>query len=568
MGALVRLDQVYDLVEGNIGSEVRAKIAAIAKELSHPLAQPVAKVICLLQYVKSVHRTAENIAAALHPGSRRLAARRASRRRCASWRPRTRFGSGDDGYRIPTPAEDDWERLRNGINPKPGDAHRLYTEVLDGFWQPQPSYTLFETKTFKAGLADPRAARSSTATWLFHVHLATSGKEFQVLATELRTRSQQERKNVFWAVALTTRSTARPSSSSARRRCSPARSARRKGEDTTHSSPRRRSGSAGTRTSFGALMKAACLSGSVYFRGNDRSPGTARRRMSARARPRVLGDVLPESSTASRRPRPRRPMSRRASTRCSPRRTFRACRRCSAASASCATRRARPSFDVESGPLQEVTGPHRGASELRRHGERPLPRGRVRQGALRLGLRGRAPARPVAPARRASRGDQQGADVRFGDQSSRREETFSNNNLFRQPRSGRRRARVRGAGEGRRSLPRHLRQPRSRSSNAGADRGRAAREVDRHEDDGRPRSRDAANAIACPGRTCSRRHRPDEGDPPWLRGQRDHHLQRLHRSIKDAIKRAAELDQADRARLEDIERARQALRQGCWPFLR
>jgi len=44
VGALARLDQVYDLVEGNIGSEVRAKIAAIAKELSHPLAQSVAKV--------------------------------------------------------------------------------------------------------------------------------------------------------------------------------------------------------------------------------------------------------------------------------------------------------------------------------------------------------------------------------------------------------------------------------------------------------------------------------------------------------------------------------------------
>ena len=44
LGALVRLDQVYDLVEGNIGSEVRAKISAIAKELSHPLAQAVAKV--------------------------------------------------------------------------------------------------------------------------------------------------------------------------------------------------------------------------------------------------------------------------------------------------------------------------------------------------------------------------------------------------------------------------------------------------------------------------------------------------------------------------------------------
>jgi len=57
---VARLDQVYDLVEGQYwASEIRAKISAISKEVEHPLAQPVAKVICLLQYVKSVHRTAK-----------------------------------------------------------------------------------------------------------------------------------------------------------------------------------------------------------------------------------------------------------------------------------------------------------------------------------------------------------------------------------------------------------------------------------------------------------------------------------------------------------------------------
>src|SRR3970282_594908 len=39
LGALVTLDQVYDLVEGNIGSEVRAKIAEIPRRVSHPMAQ-------------------------------------------------------------------------------------------------------------------------------------------------------------------------------------------------------------------------------------------------------------------------------------------------------------------------------------------------------------------------------------------------------------------------------------------------------------------------------------------------------------------------------------------------
>ena len=185
IGALARIDQVYDLVEGNIGSEIRAKIAAIAKELNHPLAQPVAKAICLLQYVKSVHRSAENIAAALHPsvdGDSQLAAvKEALRELEAAHKVR----QGDDGYRIPTPAEDDWERLRNGISPKPGDSHRLYAETLAAFWQPQPSHTLFDIKTFKAGLAI-NGREVTSGDMMFQVHLADDGKEFDALARELR----------------------------------------------------------------------------------------------------------------------------------------------------------------------------------------------------------------------------------------------------------------------------------------------------------------------------------------------------------------------------------------------
>src|SRR5262249_17982554 len=141
VGNLVRLDQVYDLIEGNIGSEVRAKIAAIAKELNHPLAQSVAKVICLLQYVKSVHRRAENFSAALQRSVDAEAKLASVNEALRELEPTQKIRHGDDGYRIPTPAEDDWEQLRNGISPKPGDSHRLYSEVLSTFWQPQPSHT-------------------------------------------------------------------------------------------------------------------------------------------------------------------------------------------------------------------------------------------------------------------------------------------------------------------------------------------------------------------------------------------------------------------------------------------
>ncbi len=292
LGDLVRLDQVYDLVEGNIGSEVRAKIAAISKELNHPLAQPVAKVICLLQYVKSVHRSAENIAAGLHGSasgdSQLTSVKEALRELEATHKVR----QGDDGYRIPTPAEDDWERLRNGINPKPGDSHRLYSEVLSAFWQPQPSHTLFDTKTFKAGLAI-HGREITSGDMVFQVHLSEDGKDFDLLAAELRKRSQQERKHVFWAIALTD-AIDRETVELFRSKEMLARKEREtKGEDTPALIAEERVRLRRYGDELRRLLRAACLSGRIYFRGNDRSPND-RAVDVGRTAAEVLGQVLPE----------------------------------------------------------------------------------------------------------------------------------------------------------------------------------------------------------------------------------------------------------------------------------
>lgn len=292
VGSLVRLDQVYDLVEGNIGSEVRAKIAAISKLVEHPLAQPVAKVICLLQYVKSVHRSAENLAAALHGqvgGDSQLASVKEALRALETAH---QVRHGDDGYRIPTPAEDDWERLRNGISPKPGDSHRLYQEALAGFWQPQPSHTLFDTKTFKAGLAI-HGRELTAGDMMFQLHLAEDGKDFDDLAAELRTRSQQERKHVFWAIALTD-SIDRETVELYRSKEMLARKEREtKGEDTPALIAEERVRLRRHGDELKRLLRAACLSGRIYFRGNDRSPSDRATDVGKTAAE-VLGTVLPE----------------------------------------------------------------------------------------------------------------------------------------------------------------------------------------------------------------------------------------------------------------------------------
>ena len=293
LGALVRLDQVYDLVEGNIGSEIRAKIAAIAKELSHPLAQPVAKVICLLQYVKSVHRSAENIAAALYPsvsGDSQLASVKEALRELEATQ---KVRHGDDGYRIPTPAEDDWERLRNGISPKPGDSHRLYYRGALGVLAAAAFAHALRHEDIQGRPRDPRPRRHERRHGVPAVISPTTEQDFESLAAELRTRSQQERKHVFWAVALND-AIDRETVELFRSREMLARKEREtKGEDTPALIAEERVRQRRHSEELRRLLRSACLSGRVYFRGNDRSPGDKAVDVNKSAAE-ILGQVLPE----------------------------------------------------------------------------------------------------------------------------------------------------------------------------------------------------------------------------------------------------------------------------------
>jgi len=294
VGTLATLDQVYDLQSGNIASEVRAKIEAIPKQLQepHPLAVPVAKTICLLQYVKSVHRKAEDIAACLHPhvsADSQLAGVNEALRQLEEAHLVRR---GDDGYRIPTASEDDWERVRNGAYPRPGDQHRIYQQVLESLWDPQPHHLLNGIKPFKGGLSfRRREVESGDIT--FQVHLVDEPSQLEAQASELRGRSRDERMDVFWVAALDgaidqalvelyrSRTVIEVKERDARTGTESALVAEeRRRRDLYWTELRRR-------------LSSALLSGSVFFRGTDRSPAEGMTDLSKAASD-ILADAAPQ----------------------------------------------------------------------------------------------------------------------------------------------------------------------------------------------------------------------------------------------------------------------------------
>ncbi|MFM7202020.1 MAG: BREX system P-loop protein BrxC [Myxococcota bacterium] len=292
VGRLVRLDHVYDLVEGNISSDVRAKIAALPSKVEHPLASSVAKVICLLQYVKTVHRTAENIAAALHSSVAGDAQLPVVKDALRALEAAQQVRHGDDGYRIPTPAEDDWERQRNGITPKPADSHAILRDILAGFWQPQPSHILLETRTFKAGLSF-LGNELSAGEMMFHLYPAEEGRDFKTLAEELRVRSQQERKQVFWAIALTDAIDREAVELFRSKEMLTRKERETRSDDTPALIAEERIRLRRHTDELRRLLRAACVSGRIYFRGNDRSPGERATDVGKTAAE-VLSQVLPE----------------------------------------------------------------------------------------------------------------------------------------------------------------------------------------------------------------------------------------------------------------------------------
>jgi hypothetical protein len=293
VGTLARIDQIYDLVSGNIPSELRGKISDIAKQVDHPLAAPVAKAICLLQFVKSIHRTAENIAACMHAAvnaDSRLAEVKAALEKLVGAKA---IRLGDDGYRIPSPAEDDWERQRDIFQPKPADENEIYRDTVSKLWAPQPQHQLLDTKLFKAALFLNNRPVQPEGDIPFHLSLSTKDADFQAESAEMRTRSKTETKSVFWAARLADKVDHHLTEVYRSKQIIAAkeRGARTRDELALVSDEKKRLGRHSDE--LRRLVRESLLAGTIWFRGNDRSPGDGATDVGKVAES-TLGIALPE----------------------------------------------------------------------------------------------------------------------------------------------------------------------------------------------------------------------------------------------------------------------------------
>ena len=160
IGALVTLDKVFELVEGNLSNEKRTDIHQIAERFKndtedHGWALRVAKATCLLEFIRDLPRTEANLAAVLvdevgkaTPLSEVQAA--VKRLNTAQFIRNT-----EEGWKLQTAQEKNWETERRGnLEPKPRERNELARTALQHiFDEPEFKTYRYQNRSFRIGIS-------------------------------------------------------------------------------------------------------------------------------------------------------------------------------------------------------------------------------------------------------------------------------------------------------------------------------------------------------------------------------------------------------------------------------
>ena len=166
IGTLVTLDKVFELVEGNLSNEKRTDIHDISQRFKGDAedqgwALRVAKVICLLEFLRDLPRTEANIAAFLVDEVGQPAPLAQVQAAVKQLHAAQFIRNTEEGWKLQTAQEKNWETERRGyLEPKPRERNEITRQVLEKiFDEPEfKTYRYQNLRTFRIGIERRRVA--------------------------------------------------------------------------------------------------------------------------------------------------------------------------------------------------------------------------------------------------------------------------------------------------------------------------------------------------------------------------------------------------------------------------
>jgi len=207
IGKLVTLDLVYELLYlGNLlPTELTRQVDEVPNRFPNsPMAGKVAKAIALLEVVTDLPRTAGNIAAVLHPSIEAESQRPQVDQALQVLQEGQIVRESEDGYKLLSVEEKDWESERRGLDPKPADRNRIRRELVkEILTDPQIRNFQYQgKKTFRFSLTVDGTPIETDGPILLNIRLAEDNEDLAEQVQDLRQQSNEKPKELFWITAL------------------------------------------------------------------------------------------------------------------------------------------------------------------------------------------------------------------------------------------------------------------------------------------------------------------------------------------------------------------------------
>lgn len=190
VGPLATTAMAYDLLESIVPTAWRAEIEQVKQRHPDGLEAPVAKTVAILAGVRALRLDAGNIAALLHPSLDAESLRDAVAEALRQLTEEEVLRPTEEGYKLQSPEEKEWERERRGIDMKPAQWAAIRRHVLGELFQ---GLTVEQGRTFRVELrVDHDRVLEGDLACVIEERDSSSFEE-------LRERSREDRQTLFWA---------------------------------------------------------------------------------------------------------------------------------------------------------------------------------------------------------------------------------------------------------------------------------------------------------------------------------------------------------------------------------
>jgi hypothetical protein len=211
--ALVTLDKVFELVEGNLSNERRTDIHDISQRFKENREDSgwslrVAKVICLLEFIRDLPRTEKNIAAFLVDEVGKPAPLAEVEAAVKRLNQAQFIRNTEEGWKLQTAQEKSWETERRGhLEPKPRERNDIMRAVLrDIFGEPNfRTYRHKDFKSFRVGISIDGTTIGDEGDLTLSLAIADEPDDMAKRIATVRDDSRKEshKNDVYWVFALT-----------------------------------------------------------------------------------------------------------------------------------------------------------------------------------------------------------------------------------------------------------------------------------------------------------------------------------------------------------------------------